>query len=556
MSAVEFDMKSNFSQGETLMAKVSGNFLEPILKENIFFYRGHVRIPIEYDVGKISNEFYIYALLSEKKSNNYSLIIKNIKYMKGSQISEEELVKDFSITENISDFSINPGFIITKENFFIEVQNLQDYKITIQIKTITENETSEEDDGGLFGSFGNGKEEETEENSVTLISGEIKKINFDIDDAEPTFKKIELSTGNFTYTIPVYTYVETKSEKKEKGLSLEPSEFNISLPTNSNTTRIIYLYNTGQEALKNISLVISDSLKPYVNISISEIEELEEDSNIKIELYLFSEEEEKIEGHIKAQIENESLITYSEISLDFLQDYVPLEDEVLITKTCSEINGTICSKDEECSGEQVNAKDTVCCLGVCEEIKESPIGIIIGVGMIIIIAGFVIWFFMKKYHGVKKPVDLLKIAKGKRPRNQNIFPQSRKIEHSSVRKNIQPVSKFVRRPIQQSPKPIIKYIEKPIIKEKKIFIEKPVIKEVEKKVFIERPKRPAPPRFKYKASTNSKTYHKTSCRLAKLIKTKYKVSNNNLGYFKKQDYKPCKVCLREHKKKSKRNKKK
>ena len=77
ISAVEFELKTNFSQGETLIAKVSGYFLEPILKENIFFYRGHVRIPMEYDVAEIGEEFYIYALLSDKSPNNYSIVIKN-----------------------------------------------------------------------------------------------------------------------------------------------------------------------------------------------------------------------------------------------------------------------------------------------------------------------------------------------------------------------------------------------------------------------------------------------------------------------------------------------
>ena len=537
MSAVEFDMKSNFSQGETLIAKVSGNFLEPILKENIFFYRGHVRIPMEYEVGKIGDEFYIYALLSEKQPNNYSLSIKNIKYMEGNQIIEEEIVKEFSITNDTADFSTNPGFIITKENFFIEVQNLQNYKITIQIKTITGDETSG-GTGGLFDFFGEGKEE-TEGDSISLISGEIKKINFNIEDTEhSTFKIIELSTGNFTYKIPVYIYFETESEKKIKDFEFQPLELNISIPTNSNTTRIIYLYNTGQERLENISLSVSDSLKPYVNLSISKIEELEEDSRIQIEVYLLSKKEGKVEGNINAQIENQSLFVYSEIYLNFLKDYIPPEEDISITKTCSEMNGVNCSKDEECIGEQVKAKDILCCLGTCEKVKKDNSGVIIGIGLLIIVAGIIVWFFMKKYRSAKKPVNLLEIAKKSSP--QISSHQIRNIEQPILRKNLpQPV---VSRVVQQRPKPIIRYVEKevekivekPVIKEVEKIIEKPVIKEVEKKVFIERPKRPAPPKFKYKASTESQTYHKTSCRLAKLIKKKYKLTSNNLSYSRKK----------------------
>ena len=43
ISAVEIEMKDNFDQGETLIAKISGNFYEAISEENVIFYRGHVR---------------------------------------------------------------------------------------------------------------------------------------------------------------------------------------------------------------------------------------------------------------------------------------------------------------------------------------------------------------------------------------------------------------------------------------------------------------------------------------------------------------------------------
>ena len=47
MTAVEVNMNTEFAQGETLMAKISGNFLEQVEKENILFYRDHVRIPLD-----------------------------------------------------------------------------------------------------------------------------------------------------------------------------------------------------------------------------------------------------------------------------------------------------------------------------------------------------------------------------------------------------------------------------------------------------------------------------------------------------------------------------
>ncbi len=410
ISAVEFDIKTEFSQGETLMAKVSGNFLDPILKENIFFYRGHVRISINPKVAKIDDEFYIYAPLLGKNPDNYSISIENVKYMKGSQVSEENIVQNFSITSDTADFSITPGFIITKEDFIIEAQNLQDYQITIQIKTDAQSS------GGFFDSL---FEDTTEENSVTLKSGEIKKISFEVEDITlPTFKKIELSTEDLKYEIPVYVYLnETVSGKKKKDFELEPSELHISMATNSNTTRIIYLFNTGDKTLKNISLSVSDSLKPYLSFSISEIKELEENSSIKIELYLSSDNEEKtIEGQITAKQED-VLYTYSAVFLNFIKDYIPLDGEeetITITKTCEEMNGAICKENEECDKEPKYAKDGKCCLGTCEEIKESSSGKIIGWSIVIAVVVFLIWFFKAKYRGAKREINLLKIGKGKK----------------------------------------------------------------------------------------------------------------------------------------------
>ena len=97
ISAVEVKMNNNFSQGETLTAKISGNFFEAISGENVVFYRGHVRTSIIPFVSKINGEFYIYAQLLDKSPNNYSLVIENTKYYQGSKIVEEDIVKNFSI---------------------------------------------------------------------------------------------------------------------------------------------------------------------------------------------------------------------------------------------------------------------------------------------------------------------------------------------------------------------------------------------------------------------------------------------------------------------------
>ena len=394
--AIEFDIKEEFSQGETLMAKVSGNFLQSLQKENVFFYRAHVRIPLEYDIKKINDEYYIYALLAEKPEGNYSLVLKDIRYMQGVEVSEEDVIKNFSINNQTADFSINPGFASDNE-FFIEVQNFQDKEIIIEIKT-----KENKDDSGEFYA-----------NPITLKSGQKQKIYFDFEVQEPIFQFIELSTENLIYDIPSYIPIAEITGDEVFTFSLE--NLIVSAPTNTETGRTIYLYNTGDEPIEDVILSLSDSLKNYANLSKENIDKIDPNSNIPIKLTFFSEDEFELEGHVKASYESE--IIYSQVSVKFIENYTPPPEppQDYMTKTCSEWNYEICDSDEDCSMDVISAKDEFCCPGQCEaKPKPSPAGKIIGVIIFIAIVVFLFWFYKKKYKGAKKPFNLLKLAKGKK----------------------------------------------------------------------------------------------------------------------------------------------
>ena len=103
--------------------------------------------------------------------------------------------------------------------------------------------------------------------------------------------------------------------------------------------------------------------------------------------------------------------------------------------------------------------------------------------------------------------------------------------------------------LKQIEKTSVHTIEKPTFNEvpveRKIFIDRPVTKEVYipiKKAKLEIPK------YNFIGSTETKIYHKRNCRLGKLVKKKYKLSNNSENYFKKKGFKPCKVCITKEKK--------
>ena len=75
ISSASIEIKNSYSSGETIIAKVLGSFVDPILESNVEFYRGHVKIPIDYEIGFLNNEYYIKASLIGKTANNYSIQI-------------------------------------------------------------------------------------------------------------------------------------------------------------------------------------------------------------------------------------------------------------------------------------------------------------------------------------------------------------------------------------------------------------------------------------------------------------------------------------------------
>jgi hypothetical protein len=105
-----------------------------------------------------------------------------------------------------------------------------------------------------------------------------------------------------------------------------------------------------------------------------------------------------------------------------------------------------------------------------------------------------------------------------------------------------PVYKEIRVPINKGVRvPVIYEVEKPIIRDVIRTVDRPVlIKEKREKLNI--------PKYEYLGSTQAKTFHSRNCRLSKLIKRKYKLSNNDFQFFIKKGFVPCKVCIRKLKK--------
>lgn len=125
---------------------------------------------------------------------------------------------------------------------------------------------------------------------------------------------------------------------------------------------------------------------------------------------------------------------------------------------------------------------------------------------------------------------------------------------------------------QQVSQPIVQTIEKPVYIEKAVekTIEKPVYidRPVEKKVYInQKVKEPVYirrplfiekikykyrekkrkklniPSYEFTGSDLTRVYHKSSCRLSKSIKRKYRIHSHTEAYFKNRKFRPCESCI-------------
>jgi hypothetical protein len=407
-------MNSQYAQGETLIAKISGS-LESISKLDVLLYRNHVRVPFSFEMKKIDGNYYLYSLLSEKEPNNYSLVLKDIKYYSQGKIVEEDYSENFTITENFASFSVSPGFIESGDNFEIQLQNLRNYELPVSLNKNSSQEQSSSIFDILFGGGSEGEEE------IVLLSGEKRKINLAFENlTESGWITTELNAENTTYFIPIYVIVEERVsyENETKEIKFYPSEISVNLATNSSTQRIVYLKNIGDADIENITISIPEELRKYVELE-ENIFEIEKNESEKIILNISSGQEEKqISDFLTAKISGEEVYAYLTLNLSFIPNYIPSEEEEEnrnIILSCSEMGGNICSEEETCSGELEYATDGECCLGTCEEEEIKPTSPLIGWIIVIVLVLLIAWFFLTKYRktGTRK-ISLLDVAKRKK----------------------------------------------------------------------------------------------------------------------------------------------
>jgi hypothetical protein len=375
-SAVNININSNYKPGETLLGTVEGNFLSPLTAENFYFYSGRVQMPLIFDVAKIQDKYYFYAILPVEE-RNYTLVLKNLDYFENGKEISGDLEKNFSVSGSVIDFSISPGFVIMNNETTISLKS-ENSLLNVSINFLNYSDAV--------------SVPVAQEKKVSLNSGGI--LGF-------LFTHLDVSALNTKYSIPVAILSPSSNVTNASltgGLDFSRSEFDFSVHKGNETGFSIYLENLGSGSVQNITLNFSDVLQDVLAISPSEIDEIKEHGNQKIDLTVNTREIKTYRGLITAysgNISTESLIIINSLEENETLP-LPTPSEPIGKQGCSSMGGLICA-GQTCTGVTADSFEGPCCMGTCGQ-ATSYTGTIVGIVLLLGIAGGLYYL----YHRYKK----------------------------------------------------------------------------------------------------------------------------------------------------------
>jgi len=136
-SAISTDIKDSYPPKETVITEISGSILEPINSANVKLIRGHVLVPFDYEIKRLGDKYYLWILAPEQRTN-YTLSIRGITTYVSGNVQRIDYEKNFTISGNLTDYYVKPGFILTEKDFEVRVQLNEDKEKEIKLEFIEE----------------------------------------------------------------------------------------------------------------------------------------------------------------------------------------------------------------------------------------------------------------------------------------------------------------------------------------------------------------------------------------------------------------------------------
>lgn len=369
VSAIENNIKTEYKPGETILITFKGNFITPIQIKDISFYSGRIFIPLVSDLSVVNETYYLYAILP-KNERDYTMKIKNAHYYQQGSERLEDLEFNFTAKGNVTDFSIDPGYIVTDKDFNIKVDSYNNLNIMYNYLNSS--------------------------NSFSLNDGQSKILSFSVSDIENYLEThIDFTGGNTQYSIPVFIFKNKSTAIIKPSLRIVFTQdyYNFSVVANKTLTDSIILINLGENNLSTVSLrselPINFSLQNF-SLDVGKIQRINinilSNKNLSGKIIVFAED-------YQSQVPIE--ITAFSNEEDYKTAVLSQNTTSQLTN-CSSMNGKICNLDEDCSVSEKKATDGWCCTGTCtkEAVKKTGTNTITIIVIVVIILIFLIVGFL------------------------------------------------------------------------------------------------------------------------------------------------------------------
>ncbi|MEK6918959.1 MAG: hypothetical protein AABW73_02875 [Nanoarchaeota archaeon] len=391
-SAVQLVLNDRFHPGETLIAELKGNIISPIKHSDVNFYYGNKLVSMDYDVTKLGNSYFIYAVLPVEEKD-YRMVLSNVAYFEQGKESTSNITANVSVNGSVADFSVTPGVIVTNKDFLVTIKNLGS-------------------DLTLTSGFNN------QQTTTNVGYGRVKELQFSIVKIPSSgIYPLTLTSSNTSYSLPVYVITGNASSNQssynnsEALFKIGPRDISLEVIRGVEKNINLTVENLGSTAIDKITISYSSDLSDVLRFNTLVIENLSGFAvrNVPVKIVTPSRVD-SFEGQVTFFTEN-----FSDSSKVFISVVNKLNSSItsdnLTTgslSSCVSVGGVLCFSDELCSGNYTNSVEGLCCLSQCIPRSKSGSGgsastllIIIGV-LVLIVVGYM---FYKKYKASKASPD-------------------------------------------------------------------------------------------------------------------------------------------------------
>lgn len=405
--AIEITLsKDTYSPLETLQAEITGSFVT-LANENINIYEQGIprAAPVISGLTNQDEKYFYYATLPNKEGN-YTFVIENTVYLLGGEEKTEPIVKNFTIkktntTSLSTSLSVNPGFVVTKEDFSIKVKSpFKDQKIVATLEATNQSKIA------------------------NLIESQEETLDFSI--ANLNSGRTNIRIGG--YVIPVFISKEIIPPQNQK-LIFSPSEIIATVTPGQNYFFKIFIENYGDTNLTNIKL--SSNMNAVIKPETMNLERGER-KIINLTIPVSENAKNNVSGKITVNYNDKSIDLNVFFNITQNQSQVNLNGTTVTPDLSCTGKGKLCVYPETCTTQTTNSLEGPCCLGDCVE-KAAPAdyGWVFGVILLALLA--VLAFFLikraRKRQKLKSPEEMLE-DKSKRF-NERMNPPSKPSEEVS-----------------------------------------------------------------------------------------------------------------------------